>query len=102
MLKTASSTLMTAGIDKLVHTPANGVLIEGVLQMPGNVQGLVLFAHVSGSGRYSPRNQYVAQVLHQGAIGNLLMDLLTPTEDLDDQARFDIGLLTRRGLAVTR
>jgi predicted alpha/beta-hydrolase family hydrolase len=88
MLKAASITLMTAGIDKLVHTPANGVLIEGMLQMPGNAQGLFLFAHGSGSGRYSPRNQYVAQVLHQGAI--------------DDQARFDIGLLTRRGLAVTR
>lgn len=94
--------LATAATEKLVHIPADGVHIEGMLQVPENAQGLVLFAHGSGSSRHSPRNNYVAQVLHHGAIGTLLMDLLTSEEDMDYQTRFDIGLLTRRLLEATR
>jgi len=93
---------MSEAFEKLVHIPADSVHIEGMLELPKDAQGLVLFAHGSGSSRHSPRNNYVAQVLRNGGIGTLLMDLLTPEEDMDYQTRFDIPLLTRRLLAATR
>lgn len=64
--------------------------------------GMVLFAHGSGSSRHSPRNNHVARVLHAHSLGTLLLDLLTPEEDLDYSQRFDIPLLARRLLAATR
>jgi putative phosphoribosyl transferase len=73
-----------------------------MLEIPERASGLVLFAHGSGSSRHSPRNNYVAGVLRQAGIGTLLMDLLTPEEDLDYAQRFDIGLLTRRLLMAAR
>ena len=84
----------------LVHIPADTVTVEGMLEIPERATGLVLFAHGSGSSRHSPRNNYVAGVLRQAGIGTLLMDLLTPEEDLDYAQRFDIGLLTQRLLAA--
>lgn len=92
---------MQEAFEKIVHIPADNVHIEGMLDLPDNAQGLVLFAHGSGSSRHSPRNNYVAQVLRNHDIGTLLMDLLTPEEDMDYQTRFDIPLLTRRLLAAT-
>ncbi|MBA3056854.1 MAG: dienelactone hydrolase family protein [Gammaproteobacteria bacterium] len=92
---------MVATHAQLVHVPVDGVHIEGLLELPPEPQGIVLFAHGSGSSRHSPRNNYVAHVLHDKGIGTLLMDLLTPVEDLDFQTRFDIALLTRRLLAAT-
>jgi len=80
----------------LAHIPAGGATVEGMLEIPENAVGLVLFAHGSGSSRHSPRNNYVAGVLRQAGVGTLLMDLLTPQEDLDYSRRFDIGLLTQR------
>ncbi len=93
--------MMSAALEKLVRIPADYAHIEGMLVLPENAQGLVLFAHGSGSSRHSPRNNYVAQVLREAGIGTLLMDLLTPEEDLDYQTRFDIPLLTQRLLAAT-
>jgi dienelactone hydrolase len=93
---------MSAAVEKLVHIPVDEVHIEGMLDLPKNASGLVLFAHGSGSSRHSPRNNYVAQVLRDNGIGTLLMDLLTPEEDMNYQTRFDIPLLTRRLLAATR
>ncbi len=93
--------MMSAALEKLVRIPADYAHIEGMLALPENAQGLVLFAHGSGSSRHSPRNNYVAQVLREAGIGTLLMDLLTPEEDLDYQTRFDIPLLTQRLLAAT-
>ena len=87
---------------QLVQIPVDDVHVEGLLELPANAQGIVLFAHGSGSSRHSPRNNYVARVLRNSGIGTLLMDLLTPQEDEDYQARFDIALLTRRLLAATR
>ncbi len=84
----------------LVHIPAGTATVEGMLEIPERASGLVLFAHGSGSSRHSPRNNYVAGVLRQAGIGTLLMDLLTPEEDLDYAQRFDIGLLTQRLLAA--
>ena len=74
--------------------------VEGLLEIPRDAIGLVLFAHGSGSSRHSPRNNYVAAVLREAGIATLLMDLLTPEEDNDYERRFDIGLLTRRLLAA--
>jgi len=93
--------MMVAKIEKLVHIPVDHVHIEGMLKLPDNAKGIVLFAHGSGSSRHSPRNNYVANVLHDSGIGTLLMDLLTPEEDTDYQTRFDIPLLTQRLLIVT-
>jgi len=89
-------------MQELLRIPADEVHIEGLLELPADARGLVLFAHGSGSSRHSPRNNYVARVLHARGTGTLLLDLLTLTEDLDYQTRFDIGLLTHRLLIATR
>ena len=86
----------------LVHIPAGGVRVEGMLEIPDGAVGLVLFAHGSGSSRHSPRNNYVASELRAAGVGTLLMDLLTPEEDRDYSRRFDIGLLTQRLLEAVR
>lgn len=75
--------------------------LAGYLTVPDKAPGIVLFAHGSGSGRNSPRNQYVAGVLHEAGLGTLLFDLLTPQEELDRANVFDIGLLARRLGQVT-
>lgn len=93
--------MRTIATKRLVQIPADNIYIEGMLELPEKTCGLVLFSHGSGSSRHSPRNNYVAQVLRNSGIGTLLMDLLTPEEDLDVQTRFDIPLLTRRLLAAT-
>jgi len=81
------------------------VMLKGSLYVPENAQGLILFAHGSGSGRFSPRNRFVAQYLNKGAYGTLLFDLLTSSEEATDlitaQLRFDIELLAARVGAVT-
>ncbi len=84
-----------------VHIPADAVKLDGELILPPSAKGVVLFAHGSGSSRFSPRNTYVAKVLQQHAIGTLLFDLLTREEDQNYETRFDIVLLTRRLLAAT-
>ncbi len=84
-----------------VHIPADQVELDGELVLLPPAKGVVLFAHGSGSSRFSPRNTYVAEVLQQRGIGTLLFDLLTREEDQDYATRFDIELLTRRLLAAT-
>jgi putative phosphoribosyl transferase len=93
---------MSSKIERLAHIPVDQVQIEGLLELPSQAQGIVLFAHGSGSSRHSPRNNYVAQVLRDSGIGTLLMDLLTAQEDTVYETRFDIPLLTRRLLSATR
>jgi dienelactone hydrolase len=81
------------------------VLLEGNLSLPKGARGIVLFAHGSGSSRFSPRNRYVARLLNQGKLATLLVDLLSPEEEAVDQRtaqlRFNIGLLAERLVAVT-
>lgn len=89
-------------INQLVHIPDGPAVIEGMLEVPENARGIVLFAHGSGSSRLSPRNNYVARVLRDASIGTLLMDLLTEEEDQTYETRFDIGLLTRRLMVATQ
>ncbi len=84
-----------------VHIPADSIELDGELILPPSARSVVLFAHGSGSSRFSPRNTYVAEVLQQRGIGTLLFDLLTRAEDQDYATRFDIELLTRRLLAAT-
>lgn len=79
-----------------VRIRAGGVVLEGELELPRHSSGVVVFSHGSGSGRHSPRNQYVAAVLRTAGLGTLLLDLLTPAEDCDYERRFDIPLLTER------
>jgi putative phosphoribosyl transferase len=80
-------------------------IIEGSLTIPKDPKGIVIFAHGSGSSRYSPRNKYVAQVLNESGIATLLVDLLTSEEEKIDnitrEQRFDIRLLSRRLIAAT-
>jgi putative phosphoribosyl transferase len=82
--------------NQVVHIPVNGVNLDGSLVIPSEASGVVLFAHGSGSGRHSPRNNFVARTLQSAGIGTLLMDLLTQQEDAIYQTRFDIDLLTWR------
>lgn len=86
----------------MVDIPVNGVTVEGVLRVPHNPRGIVLFAHGSGSGRHSPRNNFVAEILRQSRVATLLFDLLTEEEDLVYENRFDIELLTERLISATK
>ncbi len=85
-----------------VKIPVGSVDLNGELVLPPAPSGIVLFAHGSGSSRFSPRNMFVAEVLQQQGIGTLLFDLLTHAEDQAYSTRFDIDLLTRRLLTATR
>jgi dienelactone hydrolase len=81
---------------ELVSIASGAAQVEGMLEIPDDPVGIVLFAHGSGSSRLSPRNNYVAAILREAHLGTLLMDLLTPQEDQDYRMRFDISLLTER------
>jgi putative phosphoribosyl transferase len=86
--------------NRYVQILSTGVHLEGIISIPEDAKGLVLFVHGSGSSRHSPRNQYVAQTLQEGGLATLLFDLLTAQEEEIDQRtrhlRFDIDLLARR------
>ncbi len=83
-------------IEREVAITAGGRTIRGTLSLPQGAAGVVVFAHGSGSGRYSPRNQYVAQVLQQAGLATLLLDLLEEDEANDRSKVFDIALLAHR------
>jgi dienelactone hydrolase len=92
-------------ISREVMIPLDSITLAGELNVPAGGEGLVIFAHGSGSSRHSPRNQYVAQVIQGEGIGTLLFDLLTQEEEKIDlrtrHLRFDIGLLARRLVEAT-
>lgn len=91
------------------HAPVtvalDSVRLEGDLSIPTSAKGAVLFAHGSGSSRHSPRNRYVADVLNEGGLATLLIDLLTDDEQQVDlqtaHLRFDISFLSRRLEVIT-
>lgn len=87
---------MRAQTERIIKIKSGLTYIEGMLAVPENALGVVLFAHGSGSGRFSPRNQFVAEVLREGGVGTLLMDLLDSHESEDRRKVFDIGLLAER------
>jgi putative phosphoribosyl transferase len=90
-----------AGYEGEVQIPCGRVALEGHLMVPVGATGVVVFAHGSGSSRHSPRNRFVASVLDDAGIGTLLLDLLTPAEEVDRANVFDVELLARRLLAAT-
>lgn len=91
--------------DSLVLIPCDAVHLEGALALPKNCEGIVIFAHGSGSGRHSPRNQAVASRLQDSGMATLLMDLLTAEEEYEERYtrhhRFDIQMLCERLVAAT-
>src|SRR6266550_4547607 len=88
-----------------VQISSGKVILQGDLSIPAGAQGVVLFAHGSGSSRHSPRNQFVARTIREAGVGTLLFDLLTKEEEAVDvhtrQLRFDIGLLAQRLVDAT-
>jgi putative phosphoribosyl transferase len=90
-----------SGADREVVIPAERRQLQGRLTVPSGARGLVVFAHGSGSGRHSPRNQAVARALNDAGLGTLLFDLLSPEEEADRANVFDIPLLAGRLGAAT-
>jgi putative phosphoribosyl transferase len=92
--------------DEVEVETAPGVTLKGNLNVPPGAKGLVVFAHGSGSSRFSPRNRYVAKVLQEGGLSTFLFDLLTPREEeIDDitrELRFNIPFLADRMVRVTK
>jgi putative phosphoribosyl transferase len=90
---------------RLIYLPVGRDEIQGDLQIPEKSKALIVFAHGSGSSRNSPRNRYVADLLNEAGMATLLIDLLTPSEELVDfqtgKLRFDIDLLSERLLTIT-
>lgn len=87
-------------ISQAVEIPLGRVQLPGDLALPAGAPGLVVFAHGSGSSRFSSRNRYVAEVFGQAGLATLLFDLLTAEEEAIDvrtaELRFDIPLLAER------
>lgn len=92
--------------ESAVEIPVGNVTLLGNLTIPQGAQSIVLFAHGSGSSRFSPRNRYVAKMLNEENIATLLIDLLTLQEEAVDeetaQFRFDINLLAQRLVETTK
>ena len=87
-----------------VEVPIGDQTLPGDLGIPADAHGIVLFAHGSGSSRHSPRNQHVARALERRALATLLIDLLTPAEEVVDdrtaEYRFDIEMLAKRLVVI--
>jgi len=83
-----------------------GVTLCGNLQVPEGARGIVVFVHGSGSGRFSPRNRYVARMMQEGGLATFLFDLLTHKEeqidDITKELRFNIPFLAGRVVTVTK
>lgn len=98
---------MVAKASSVVHADIvlGPLRLQGMIGLPRNARGMVIFAHGSGSGRHSPRNQFVATILNQAGFATLLFDLLTVEEEERERytrhLRFDIELLAGRLLAAT-
>jgi len=90
------------GVEEEVDIPCGAVRLRGSLYLPSRCEAVVFFAHGSGSGRHSPRNRYVASVLQDAGLGTLLLDLLTPDEEVVRANVFDIALLAGRLTTASR
>ncbi len=94
-----------ASLEKEVKIPIGAQKLVGNLNRPPDAKGIVLFAHGSGSSRFSPRNQQVARFLNEARVATLLLDLLTEEEEALDsltrELRFNIPLLTERLISTT-
>lgn len=90
---------------RAVSIPAESVMLAGDLAIPAGANGIVLFAHGSGSSHTSPRNRFVAEYLQNSGMATLLFDLMTPDEEeldlMTGALRFDVDFLSRRLLSAT-
>jgi dienelactone hydrolase len=102
---TRSTTVTTLADERPVKVAAGRITLEGELSIPPHPRAVVLFAHGSGSSRFSARNKRVAEQLRERGFATLLMDLLTPDEEALDahtgEYRFDIGRLAERLVGAT-
>jgi len=93
-------------IKETIQIPIREIELEGELIIPSDAKGIVLFAHGSGSSRFSPRNQLVASYLRELHLGTFLIDLLTAEEEKIDlitrEIRFDVELLANRLMEITQ
>lgn len=91
---------MPDAASEAISLDLESITLEGDLHLPPQAAGLVIFAHGSGSSRFSPRNRAVAKVLEEAGFGTLLLDLLTRAEEVRDDVtaeyRFDIPRLGQR------
>ena len=91
-------------LERTVSIRAGAVTLEGTMGVPARAQGIILFAHGSGSSRFSPRNRFVARVFRDAGLGTLLLDLLSRSEEDVDEVtrhyRFDIAMLADRLVAA--
>jgi putative phosphoribosyl transferase len=91
-------------IERTVSIPGRDVLLQGTLGVPEGAVGIILFAHGSGSSRFSRRNRFVAHLLRNKKLGTLLLDLLSAEEERIDEVtrhhRFDIPMLADRVIAA--
>jgi pimeloyl-ACP methyl ester carboxylesterase len=96
---------MSVDLERAVRIDTGGVALEGDLVIPERALALAVFAHGSGSSRFSPRNRHVARLLNKRRLATLLVDLLTPAEEEQDalsgELRFDINLLADRLVGAT-
>ena len=99
--------MIKAGVEEaVIRIPTNGAFIEGNLVIPHKSKAIVVFAHGSGSSKFSPRNKLVAEEINEAGISTLLIDLLTAEEERVDivtaEFRFNIDLLARRLIDATK
>jgi pimeloyl-ACP methyl ester carboxylesterase len=88
--------ILRRGSEETVRIQLGAVELEGIIDLPEHPLGMVLFAHGSGSSRWSPRNQFVAHQIHDAGLGTMLVDLMTAQEDQNASRRFEIPFLTQR------
>ena len=92
---------MTGPLDDVSDVRVEPEGLDGLLGVPEGAEGIVIFAHGSGSGRFSPRNNYVAAALRSAGLATFLLDLLTPAEETNRDNVFDIPLLAGRLMRAT-
>lgn len=92
---------MRTTAEREIQVQSGELRLEGFLGIPEEAEGIVLFAHGSGSGRWSPRNRFVAHQLQQARFATLLIDLLEEWEGEDRRKVFDIDLLSDRLIVAT-
>lgn len=106
MLTDQELNMITPGPESECTITASDVSLAGFLDVPADAPGIVVFAHGSGSSRFSRRNHAVAAFLREARLGTLLFDLLTSDEERVDvvtrEHRFDIPLLSRRLVDAVR
>ena len=93
--------ILRKGTEETVRLHLGVAELEGIIDFPEDPVGMVLFAHGSGSSRWSPRNQFVAHHLRDAGLGTLLVDLMTAQEDQNYSRRFEIPFLTQRRARIT-